>query len=342
MVLGNEYVLNLLLFLLPLFLFMRWVWKRRLLALERLGNLELLERLAVHVSREKQRAKLAMIFVAVTLLILSLARPQWGMKETTLVRRGRDIIIALDTSASMLAEDIKPSRMAKAKHELASLIDTLEGDRVGIITFAGEAFVQCPLTPDYLAAKMFLSEVGVGSVPVPGTRLDKAVDLACQTFVETERQFKVLILLTDGEQTEGDPTAAVKRAAQEGVLIYTIGIGSTSGVPIPIRDDQGKLIEWKKQKNAELVQTRLDEGMLLKIAMETGGKYYHASVEEFELKKIYEEIERNRAEKEQRSLLTVQYEDRFQWVLLPALVLLLAESVLSDRKRTKGARRSGE
>ncbi|MFH1740246.1 MAG: VWA domain-containing protein [bacterium] len=333
MILGNEHILNGLFLLIPLFLFLRWSWKRRLAALEKLGNIELLERLAVHVSRRKQRVKMAMIFFAVFLLILSVARPQWGMKEVSLVRRGRDIVIALDTSASMLAEDIKPNRMAKAKHELAALIDHLEGDRVGLIIFSGEAFVQCPLTPDYSAAKMFLSEVDVGSVPVPGTALDRAIDLARRTFVETERQFKVLILLTDGEQTTGNTMEAVKRAADEGILIYAIGIGSMSGVPIPIRDQSGKLVEWKKQSNGELVQTRLDEGVLLKIAAETGGKYYHASADQFELGKIYEDIERNREEKVQRSLLTVQYEDRFQWVLLPALILLLMEAVMSDRRR---------
>jgi len=255
------------------------------------------------------------------------------VKETTLVTKGRDIIIALDTSASMLAEDIQPNRMARAKHELERLIDRLQGDRVGLIVFAGEAFVQCPLTSDYTAAKMFLSEVDVGTVPVPGTSLDRAIDLARNKFVETERQYKVLILLTDGEQTTGDPMPAVEKAAAEGIQIYTIGIGSLSGVPIPIRDEKGQLVEWKKQKNGELVQSRLDEGMLLKIATATGGKYYHASADEFELNKIYEDIEQNRAEKTQRSLLTVQYEDRFQWFLLPAFILLMVETMLSDRKR---------
>ncbi len=334
MALGNEHILNGLLLLIPLFIFFRWVWRKRLQALQQLGNIELLERLSSHVSRKKQRAKLALIFFAVALLIVTLARPQWGTKETRLVRKGRDIVIALDTSASMLAEDIKPNRMAKAKHELTSLIDRLQGDRVGIVIFAGEAFVQCPLTPDYAAAKMFLSEVQVGSVPVPGTALDKAIDLARKTFVETERQYKVLILLTDGEETVGDTVEAAKQAAKAGIQIYPIGIGSVSGVPIPIRDDQGNLVEWKKQKNGELVQTRLDEGILLKIATETGGKFYHASAEEFELDRVYEDIERTRAEKEQQSFLTVQYEDRYQWVLLPAFILLLIESILSDRKKT--------
>jgi len=334
MILGNESVLNALVLLLPLFLFLRWSWIRRRKALERLGNIELLERLTVHVSREKQQAKLAMIFFAILFLILAMARPQWGMKETALVSKGRDIIIALDTSASMLAEDIKPNRMARAKHELDLLIDRLQGDRVGLIVFAGEAFVQCPLTPDYSAAKMFLSEVDVGTVPVPGTSLDRAIDMARERFIETERQYKVLILLTDGEQTTGDPMPAVQKAASEGIQIYTIGIGSLSGVPIPIRDENGQLVEWKKQKSGELVQSRLDEGMLLKMSTETGGKYYHASADEFELQKIYEDIEQNRAEKTQRSLLTVQYEDRFQWFLLPAFVLLMLETILSDRKRT--------
>jgi Ca-activated chloride channel family protein len=333
MVFGNEFVLNGLLLLIPLFFFLRWSWARRRKALAQIGNIELLERLTVHVSREKQRARLVMIFFSVLFLILALARPQWGVKETTLVTKGRDIIIALDTSASMLAEDIQPNRMARAKHELERLIDRLQGDRVGLIVFAGEAFVQCPLTSDYTAAKMFLSEVDVGTVPVPGTSLDRAIDLARNKFVETERQYKVLILLTDGEQTTGDPMPAVEKAAAEGIQIYTIGIGSLSGVPIPIRDEKGQLVEWKKQKNGELVQSRLDEGMLLKIATATGGKYYHASADEFELNKIYEDIEQNRAEKTQRSLLTVQYEDRFQWFLLPAFILLMVETMLSDRKR---------
>ena len=342
MVLGNEHILNGLLLLIPLFLFLRWAWNRRLQALRQFGNIELLEQLAARVSRKKQRAKMVMVFFAFTFLIVSLARPQWGTKETRLVRKGRDIVIALDTSASMLAEDIKPNRMSKAKHELTTLIDRLQGDRVGIIIFAGEAFVQCPLTPDYAAAKMFLSEVDVGSVPVPGTALDKAIDLARRTFVETERQYKVLILLTDGEGTVGDTVEAAKRAAKAGIQIYPIGIGSISGVPIPIRDEQGNLVEWKKQKNGELVQTRLDEGILLKIAAETGGKFYHANADEFELDKVYEDIERTRAEKEQQSLLTIQYEDRYQWVLFPAFVLLLLESVLSDRRKVLEKGRESE
>jgi len=172
-------------------------------ALARFGNLMLLERLCRSTSRRRQVAKAAMIVGAVLVLLLSLARPQLGTKLRTVTRDGQDVVIALDVSRSMLAEDIQPSRLEKAKHEIASLIDRLAGDRVGIVAFAGRAFVQCPLTLDYGAARMFLDFMGPDLVPVPGTALAEAIRKSSDAFVEKERKHKVLILITDGEDHEG-------------------------------------------------------------------------------------------------------------------------------------------
>jgi Ca-activated chloride channel family protein len=300
--------------------------------IEKFGDSALMERLSFSKSPAKERLKKVLIVTAVSFSILSLAMPQIGSRLTMTKRYGVDIMIAIDTSSSMLAQDIKPDRIEKAKMELSSLIDRLKGDRIGILTFAGDSFMQCPLTLDYSAAKMFLSIVEPGMMPKPGTAIGDAIKSSIKSFAKKERKHKVLILLTDGEDHDTNPVDAASAAKKDGIVIYTIGIGTKKGEPIPIIDQSGKINGYKKDKSGEVVMTKLDEETLQKIALITDGKYYHATANEFELDKIYDEINRM-DKKELSSRLFTQYEDRFQYFLGIALILLCVEFMIGDRKK---------
>lgn len=298
------------------------------------GNLALVKKLTSSVSRKRQAMKAILLVLGVLFMILALARPQLGTKLRTVKREGQDIVIALDVSLSMMAEDIKPNRVEKAKHAIGSLIEKFEGDRVGLIAFAGKAFVQCPLTLDYGAAKMFLDFMEPDMIPVPGTAIGEAILKAVTAFVEKERKHKVLILITDGEDHVGKPVEMAKAASKEGVVIYCVGIGSSKGVPIPIIDERGNRTGFKKDRNDEVVMTKLDELALEKIALETGGKYYRASPGEVELDKIYGDI----TKMEKKALASQQYaqfEDRFQGLVGLALFLIVLEVLIPERRRVK-------
>lgn len=319
----------------PLLALLFWhAFRMKRKALGRFGNPELLKRLTASVSRSRQIWKAVLLLLALVSLITALARPQLGTKMKTVKREGQDILIALDVSLSMTAADVKPSRLEKAKHEIASLIERLRGDRVGLIAFAGRAFVQCPLTLDYGAARMFLNAMSPEIIPVPGTAIAEAIDQAVEAFVEKERKHKVMILITDGEEHEGDPLTAAGTAAGEGVVIYTVGIGSIQGVPIPVTDERGKPAGFKKDRQGNVVMTRLDEVILEKIALETGGKYYRAVTGQVELTKIYDEIS-GMEKKVLSSMEFAQLEERFQILLGIACVLLLLEWFLPERRRIR-------
>jgi len=300
--------------------------------IEKFGDAALIKRLSLSKSLAMERVKKILIVIAVSFLILSLAMPQIGSRLTMTKRYGVDIMIAIDTSLSMLAQDIKPDRIEKAKLELSSLIGRLKGDRVGILTFAGDSFMQCPLTLDYSAAKMFLNIVEPGMMPRPGTVIGDAIKTAIKGFTIKERKHKVLILLTDGEGHDTNPIEAANEAKKEGIIIYAIGIGTKKGEPIPIVDQAGKVSGYKKDKSGEVVMTKLDEGILQKIALITDGKYYHATASGFELDKIYDEISKME-KKELSSRLFTQYEDRFQYFLGIAFILLCIEFIMGDRKK---------
>jgi Ca-activated chloride channel family protein len=335
---ANENLLYLLA-LIPVFIFFYYLvfrWKRA--AMQRFGNLELVKKLSLSASRKRQIWKVALLVAAMFFAILALARPQVGSKLEEVKREGVDLMIAIDVSASMNAQDIQPSRLDKARHAIGTMLDKLQGDRVGIIAFAGTAFVQCPLTLDYGAAKMFLEYLEPGMIPEPGTNLVAAIESAMKSFSATERKFKVLVLITDGEVTnDEDPLKMAEAAEREGVVIYTVGIGSPQGVPIPEYNERGVQTGFKKDRNGEVVVTKLDEVTLEKIALQTGGKYYRASSAESELDRIYDAIAAME-KKDLASLKFSQYEDRFQWPLGMALLLLVIEWHISER-RVKGEKR---
>jgi Ca-activated chloride channel homolog len=321
--------------LLPVLIgFFIWSFRKRKRLLKNIGDEELINQLTLSVSRKKQFWKLALVLMAFIVLVFALADPQIGTRLEEVRRRGVDIFIALDVSKSMLAEDIPPNRLEKAKHEISGLIDQLEGDRIGLICFAGIAFVQCPLTLDYNAAKLFLNDIDTQIIPQPGTAIGSAISLARRSFVSQEMKYKVLILITDGEDHEGNPVDMAKEATKDGIIIYTIGIGSQQGAPIPEYDSYGNRVGYKKDRSGQVVTSKMDVLTLEKIAFETGGKYYISSSGESELEKIYQEISQME-EKELSSRQFTQFEDRFQIFLIIGLVILIVETLLSERRKIK-------
>jgi len=319
--------------------FLIWSYRRRKKLLKNIGDEELVNQLVQSVSRRKQIWKTILIVLAFIVLVFALADPQIGTRLEDIKRSGVDIIIALDVSKSMLAEDVAPNRLEKAKHEIATFIDQLEGDRIGLICFAGIAFVQCPLTLDYNAAKLFLDDIDTQIIPQPGTAIASAIQLARKSFVSQEMKYKVLILITDGEDHEGKPVEAAKEATKDGIIIYTIGIGSPEGAPIPEYDAYGNKIGYKKDRSGQVITSKLDVLTLEKIAFETGGKYYISSRGESELGKIYGEISQME-KKELSSRQFTQFEDRFQIFLIMTLIILVIETLLSERRKIKRIEKS--
>lgn len=314
--------------------FFWYVFRQKAKAIERFGSPELMEKLTETTSKKRQRLKAALLILGSAVIIAGISRPQIGTRLEEVTREGQDIIVAIDVSKSMLAEDISPSRLEKAKHEIAGIIDKLQGDRIGIIAFAGEAFVQCPLTLDYGAAKLLLSVVNPDLIPLPGTNLSQAIAKAIETFERQERKYKVLIIITDGEDHAGEIEQYTEAAAREGIVIYTVGIGTPEGVPIPEFDKAGNRIGYIKDSEGQTVVTKLDELTLQKIAFATNGKYFNATPEESELDIIYEEISSGE-KKEIGSMQFTQFEDRFQYFLGIFVLILVAESLVSERRKIK-------
>jgi len=312
-----------------LFFWLVHVLRRR--ALERFASATILERLAEDASRAKRALKATLVMAAIALLAVALANPQVGTRLEEVKQEGVDLFIALDVSMSMKAEDIKPNRLEKAKFEIRSLINRLSGDRIGLIVFAGDAFTQFPLTTDYNAAYLFLDVVDVDAVPVQGTSLASAIERAMESFDEEEKTTRVLVLITDGESTEGDAFDMAREAAEQGILVYAIGMGSPAGAPIPLYSGSGRQTDFKRDKMGKVVLSKLDEVSLEQIASIGNGKYYRSSATQNELDEIYEDI--NALQKREFGVKRfTDYEDRFQYFLGLAIVLLVLEAVISERR----------
>jgi Ca-activated chloride channel family protein len=321
------YAIALLPILVVLFL---WALRSRRKALEAFGNLVLLKQLMPASSGLKRAAKFALLFAAIGFLILGLANPQIGTKMEEVKREGVDIMIALDVSNSMKAEDIRPNRLESAKQEISRMLDKLQNDRIGLIVFGGESYLQLPLTTDYSAARLLLSTVDVDIVPVPGTAIGSAIRLAMKSYSSGERKYKVLVLITDGENHEDDAIAAAKEAHAEGVVIHTIGMGSPNGAPIPEYQNNVQ-VGFKKDADGTTVITKLDEQALTQIAEAGGGRFIRATSAQNELDAVFKEVE-SMEKKEFGARVFTEYEDRFQYFLGAALVLLVAEFFLSERR----------
>jgi Ca-activated chloride channel homolog len=316
--------------LIPLVFFMVWgMRKKQQLTLKFCGN-PLLSRL-VHPGVEKRhRSKTIFVVLAILFLLLALTSPRWGYKWEDLHQRGVDVIVALDVSSSMLAEDIKPNRLERAKRKISDLLDMMVGDRIGLVAFAGTSFVQCPLTLDYGAARIFLSAIDTQLIPVQGTALGNAIETSVKAFRTQEKKSKALILITDGEDQTGKALSAAKSAGDQGVKIYTIGIGGEIGAPLPNPSGAGG---FRKNEQGEVILSKLDETTLQQIALETGGSYVRSVTGDIDLKTIYiDQINKHIEKKELKSERRKIWQERFQWFIFIALIFLVAETCLSEKR----------
>jgi Ca-activated chloride channel family protein len=277
-----------------------------------------------------------LFLLGLSMVVVALARPQWGGETVMMKRRGIDVMVALDASNSMLAEDMRPNRLAAAKRAIADLVDRMGGDRLGLIAFAGDAYTVCPLTLDHGTVLLLLESLNPNSVSLPGTNLEEAIRRGRASFVRQERKHKALVIVTDGESTLGDAVREAQQAAEEGVLIYTIGIGSPEGQPIPERDDAGAVTGYKRDRGGQVVNSRLDEATLRKIAEATHGRYFRATAQAVELGAVYDELQ-SLEKKELEGQLATNYEERYQWPLGCAAALLGIELVVPNRRRKREA-----
>lgn len=333
---ANPEYLNLLYLLPVLVALFYYLGRNRKKLLQVFADKELHKTLFPSDSNIKRWTKFALILLALTCLVFAAANPQVGTKMQEVKQTGIDVFILLDVSNSMMAEDIKPNRLEKAKYQISNLINKLRGDRIGLIIFAGQAYIQIPLTTDYSAANLFLSAVDVNSVPTQGTAIASAINLATASFDTLSTQ-KVIIAITDGEDHEGDVQKAVENAKEREIKIYAIGLGSQAGVPIPVYNNRNQLVGFKKDRDGNTVLTKLDEEVLKRIAIDGSGKYFRGTNYEDHLDKIYNEL----SELEQTEFgvkKVTDYEDRFYYLLIPALLLLVLEFFISEKKSPLYAR----
>ena len=297
--------------------------RRRRIA--RFGNPTTVRSLMPEASMRRDTAKFIIYMVAVVLIVFSLARPQFGSKLKEVKREGIELMLAVDVSNSMLAEDFAPNRLERTKYSIARLLEGLHQDRVGLVVFAGDAYVQLPITSDYLTARNFVQRVSPTMVSKQGTAIGAAIDLATNSFSSQSEGSRAIILITDGENHEDNPIAAAKRAAEQGLKIYTIGIGTPEGAPIRLNGD------FIRDENGELVVSKLDEATLREVALSTDGAYIRSTEKSMGLAEIIEKIKQT----EQSEFTTVQfeeYDERYQYLLAVALALLLLDSVVLTKR----------
>lgn len=317
--------------LIPLFIIiyrMMSLWRKKVLA--SFGSYAIIQQLFPDVSTAKRTWKFILYLLAFTFVIIGIVNPQVGTKLEEVKRKGADLMICLDVSNSMNAEDLQPSRLEKAKQAISKLINKLEGDRLGIIVFGGEAYVQLPITTDYAAAKLFLESINTDMIPTQGTAIGNAIDLAVESFGKDDGKNKAIVVITDGENHEDDAIKSAEAAAEKGITVHTIGMGSIEGAPIPVYRNNVKE-GYRKDKDGNTVVTKLNEQILKEIAAAANdGIFVRASNSDAGLNNVLNAIDK--LEKKQfDSKMYSDYEDRFQWFIAAALLLLLAEVFISER-----------
>ncbi len=315
--------------LIAIYIFIRIINKRQF---KKFADNKFLEFLIPLASRARSNTKFILFILVITLGIFAAANLQTGSKMEEVKREGIDMFFCIDISNSMNAEDIAPNRLERSKQAINNIINQLRGDRIGIIIFAGNAYVQLPITTDYAAAKLFLSTINTSLIPSQGTEIGSAINLAIKSFGNSENS-KAIIVISDGEDHEnGDAVKAAQEAAKLGIKIYTIGMGLEDGAPIPLYNQYGKRTGYKKDREGNIVITKLDDNMLRQIAEIGDGIYRRASNSNVGLDEIIDEI--NKAEKtEIDSKIFTDYEDQFQWFLGAAIILLIMEILISSGKK---------
>jgi Ca-activated chloride channel family protein len=308
--------------------------RRRAQALRAFAEVGLVERLAPDVDRRRVGRRTVVRLAALLLIALALAGPKWGFHWQEVKREGIDLIVAIDTSRSMLATDVKPDRLERAKLAVLDLVPLLQGDRIGLVAFAGTAFLECPLTLDYAAFERSLRAVEVGLIPRGGTALARAIDTSLDAFEARHGKYEALILITDGEDNEGDVKAAAERAAASGVKIFTVGIGTSEGELLPLGANG-----FVKDRRGQVVKSRLNEEPLKEIALTSGGAYVQGLGPSLGLDQVFRDHIATMERREVASTLERRYEERFQVLLVLALLLLMVESAMPARRSAAGARR---
>ena len=305
---------------------------RKRKTIRKLGDQKLVKDLLPEISFIRPALKFVIMMVVVVSCIMVLARPQFGSKIEDVKKQGVEVIIALDVSNSMLAEDIQPDRLTRAKQAISRLVDNLDNDKIGLIVFAGDAYTQIPVTTDYVSAKMFLSSINPQMVPKQGTAIGAAISLGIRSFSPGEDKSKALVIISDGENHEDDPVAVAEEASKAGIIIHTIGIGSEEGVPIPVFSGGRK--DFIKDAEGNTVITKLDEEILKQVALSTNGNYVRANNSNIGLDEIYNEI-RKMKKQELESTVYTEYNDQFQIFAAIAFVLLILEFIIMERKNRK-------
>ena len=319
----------LLLLLIPVFfIFQAVILKLRRRRIRKFGDEALVSKLMPSYSKGKVWVRLVLFSIGFFFFVIGLSRPQIGAKLKDHETKGAEIMIVLDVSNSMLAEDYSPNRLERAKLAISRIVDKLRDDRIGLILFAGDSFVQLPITTDYVSAKMFLNSITTDSVPVQGTAIGDAINTAMRSFSVQSEKSRAIIVITDGENHEDDPVAAAQQAAELGVSVYTIGVGSPEGKPIPM---DGELL---KDKNGEIVVTRLDEKVLQDVAQAGNGVYVRAGNSEFGLNPVIDNI-RKLEDERYSSIVFEEFDEQFMYFLGIALFFFVLEMLIGDRRSKK-------
>jgi Ca-activated chloride channel family protein len=315
----------------PLLMVLFWLfvrWKKK--SLLSFGNIEIIQQLFPDVSNTRPTVKFWIRWVAFIMLIIGLCGPLIGSKLEEVKRKGSDIIICLDVSNSMLAEDLVPNRLERAKQAISRLIDKLEGDRIGLVVFAGDAYTQLPITTDYAAAKLFLTQISTDIVPKQGTAIGAAIDLATTSFTDTIKKNSAIVIITDGENHEDDAIESAKSANEQGVKVYTIGMGSEQGTPIPIYNNGAK-VGYRQDHSGQTIMTKLNSVMLEDIAEAGKGKFIHATNSDDGLSIILKEL--NALDKKEfKAKMYTSFENQYQFFIAIALILLLIDFIIGENK----------
>lgn len=318
------YLLLLLPFLAAFYLYSNY---RKRKAIRKFGDPVLMAQLMPDVSKYRPDIKFWLLFVAIGLLVVLLARPQFGSKLETVKRKGVEVMIALDISNSMLAQDIQPSRLEKAKRLVSKLVDGMENDKVGMIVFAGDAFTQLPITSDYISAKMFLESINPSLISKQGTAIGTAINLAMRSFTPQEGVGRAIIVITDGENHEGGAVEAAKEAAEKGIQVNVLGVGLPEGAPIPVEGTN----DFRRDREGNVIVTRLNEAMCQEIAKEGKGIYVRVDNSNSAQKAIEQEINKM-AKTEVESKVYTEFNEQFQAIAWIILILLSVEMLILDRK----------
>ena len=310
-----------------LYFYNRWQKK----SIEKFGDENLVTELMQNHSKARKNIKNTLFIFSIAFLIIGISNPQIGTKMEEVKREGVDLMIAIDLSHSMMAQDIKPNRLERAKQAISRLIDKLEGDRIGLVVFAGEAYVQLPITTDYSAAKLFLSTVNTSIIPTQGTKIGNAIDLCVKSFDQENNQNKAIIIITDGENHDEEAISSAKIAQEQNIYIHTLGMGLTKGGPIPIYNKYGSTSEFRKDREGNIIITKLNEKILKEIAQTGMGTYIRANNSKSGLSVLFDEI--NKMEKKEiGTMIFTNYKDRFQIFIGISLILLILNLIILQRK----------